>query len=127
MLMRKNDYLLLLFLLFMAGMGYLLHGHATTTDAKILIVQHGQTIIQKINLQNIKTATELKIPTEHGQMIVNVDNDGAYVVSSPCRDKLCVHQGKITRPGQTIVCLPEEVLLTLITPGKESAIDAIIR
>lgn len=125
--MRKNDYLLLLFLFFMAGMGYLFHGHTPATDAKILIVQRGQTIIQKINLQNVKTASEIEIPTEHGKMLVNVDNDGAYVVASPCRDKLCIHQGKITRPGQTIVCLPEEVLLTLITPGKESAIDAIIR
>jgi len=125
--MRKNDYLLLLFLLFITGMGYLFHGQRPATTEKILVVQHGQAIIQKINLQNVTTASEIKIPTAHGQVVVNVDSNGAYVVSSPCRDKLCIGQGKITKPGQTIVCLPEEVLLTLITPGKEGTIDAIIR
>lgn len=125
--MRKNDYLLFVFLLFLTGMGYFLHSHTPTTDAKILIVQHGQNILQKINLQTIKTPTKISIPTEHGHVIVNLDNKGAYIVSSPCRDKLCIHQGKITTPGQTIVCLPEKVLLTLTATGKDGAPDAIIR
>lgn len=125
--MRKNDYLLLIFLLILTGIGYFFHSHTPSNDAKILIVQHGHTILQKINLQTIKTKKEISITTEHGHVIVNIDSGGAYVVSSPCRDKLCIHQGKITKPGQSIACLPEKVLLTLTAKEKEGTLDAVVR
>ena len=36
-----------------------------------------------------------------------------YVVSSSCKDKVCVHQGKIKSAGQTITCLPQHVFIQL--------------
>ena len=125
--MRKNDYLLLVFLIILTSLGYLLHGSTTSTPNKILIVQHDQNILQKIQLQKIQTPKKIEIPTEHGTVIVQIDHNGAYIVDSPCRDKLCIHQGKITHTGQTIVCMPEKVLLTLTAAGKEGALDAVIR
>ncbi len=40
--------------------------------------------------------------------------DGAvYVVSSDCPNQDCVHSGAISRAGQSIVCLPARVAVTL--------------
>ena len=125
--MRKNDYLLLVFLILLTSLVYFLHGSTTATQDKILIVQHEQNILQKIHLQKIQAPKKIEIPTEHGTVIVQIDHNGAYIVDSPCRDKLCIHQGKITHTGQTIVCMPEKVLLTLTAAGKEGALDAVIR
>ncbi|MDE5855798.1 MAG: NusG domain II-containing protein, partial [Anaeroplasmataceae bacterium] len=36
-----------------------------------------------------------------------------YVKASSCKDKVCMHQGKIHSAGQTITCLPQRVFIQL--------------
>ena len=51
--------------------------------------------------------------------------DGALAVTeSDCPGQDCVHTGRITRAGQSIVCLPEQVIVTL--EGKTSAPDVVL-
>jgi len=125
--MRKNDFLLLGLLLLLAGAGYLFSYFGATSAHKILIIQHNDKIVQRLDLKNEKVEKKLAIPTEHGEVIVRYDKDGARVSSSPCPDKICIHQGKITKAGDAIACLPEKVLVALTTPGKEQEHDAILR
>ena len=50
--------------------------------------------------------------------------DGAvYVTSSDCPNQDCVHSGAISRAGQSIVCLPARVAVTL--EGSASDYDLI--
>jgi hypothetical protein len=40
--------------------------------------------------------------------------DGAVeVLSSPCREKICVKTGKVSKPGQWIACLPNKVFVAV--------------
>ena len=125
--MRKTDYLLLTVICLVALAGYLFFHTSDTKTAKELIIQHETKVIQKIDLGKVTAETKLEIPVQDGTLTLFYDKDGAWVASSPCPEKLCMHQGKITRAGQTIACLPEKVLLTITTPGKEAEYDAIIR
>ena len=38
----------------------------------------------------------------------------AYISEADCPDGLCVSQGKISRTGQTVVCLPNRVMLRIV-------------
>ena len=38
----------------------------------------------------------------------------AYMIDADCPDKLCVRQGKISRNGETITCLPNKLTVTVI-------------
>lgn len=50
--------------------------------------------------------------------------DGAIsVINSPCKNKICVHTGYISKGGQTIVCLPERMVVTLVS---EDGFDAVV-
>lgn len=52
-----------------------------------------------------------------------VIQDGtADMISADCPDKLCVDQHAISAVGETIVCLPNKVVLE-VTDGEESAFD----
>ena len=49
-----------------------------------------------------------------GYMLTVEAADGAvYVASSDCPNQDCVHSGAISRAGQSIVCLPARVAVTL--------------
>lgn len=125
--MRKNDFWLILVLAVLAlGSWFLFHSRTADRD-KVLVVQKDQQVIQRIELKKVTSETKLIIPVDHGELVVAYDREGGQVVSSPCPDQVCVRQGKITRSGQTIACVPEKVLLTLTTAAKENDHDAILR
>lgn len=54
-------------------------------------------------------------------------HDGvATMIYATCPDKLCVHQGAISRTGQSIVCLPHRVVV-LVLEGDENPIDSMAK
>ncbi len=54
---------------------------------------------------------------------VCVDDGGAYVSKTNCPDKVCLETGKVDRPGQSIVCIPNRVSISV---KGEKEIDAVI-
>ena len=44
-----------------------------------------------------------------------IENGKAYMKSADCPDETCVRTGKISKRGQTIVCLPNRVSVTVVT------------
>ena len=74
----------------------------------------------------LSTLTEEKKITIDGQyhLTVTLTKDGVSVTESDCPGQDCVHTGRITRAGQSIVCLPEQVIVTL--EGKTSVPDVVL-
>ena len=46
-----------------------------------------------------------------GRNMLCIANGEACIQEASCPDKLCVHMGKISREGQSIVCLPNQVVI----------------
>ena len=51
--------------------------------------------------------------TKAGKLTVAVENGAVRVSESDCPNQDCVHSGAISRAGQSIVCLPARVAVTL--------------
>lgn len=50
---------------------------------------------------------------EIGVMTIEIADDSVKVVDSPCKDKYCMKQGEIDSPGESIICLPGKVKITI--------------
>lgn len=63
--------------------------------------------------------------------LVTIDDGAVYMEYSDCRNQVCVDTGRITRPGDTIVCLPNRVVVEIISRTKggaeDEAIDAVVQ
>ncbi len=71
------------------------------------------------------------------EQIIDVENAGhsnrieikggkAYMIYASCPDQLCVKQNEISYDKQSIICLPNKVVVT-VTSDDESDVDIIIR
>ena len=60
---------------------------------------------------SVSTVVEL----EH--ITVHIDGGEVWVTDADCPDKTCEHTGKVSRPGQSIVCLPNGVVVTVLGEG----------
>lgn len=58
-----------------------------------------------------------------GTNVLRIEDGTAYMTEADCPDKLCVHQGRISKSGQVITCLPNK--LTVTVRGAEGAVDLI--
>lgn len=88
-----------------------------------VITQHGQTV-RTVALTGLDK--ELVIPLDDGtyHLTVRVSGDAAYIADSDCPGQDCVHTGAITRAGQSIVCLPAQVVVSLVSTASD--VDAVL-
>lgn len=54
------------------------------------------------------------------------DGENVWVEDSDCPTRDCVHTGRISRAGQSIVCLPAQVTVQLVGTAAPDAPDVIV-
>ncbi len=59
-----------------------------------------------------------------GSNILEIKDGAADMVEADCPDKLCVHQKAISKNGESIICLPNKVVVT-VEGSEERDYDAI--
>lgn len=60
------------------------------------------------------------VPTHIGPMELEIGGGSARVVSSPCRNKICVKTGAIRRSHSEIVCMPARMVIILESEGADA-------
>lgn len=60
-----------------------------------------------------------------GVSLVEIDAGRVRFVDGPCRQRLCVHQGWIDRPGAVAVCLPNRVVVQVVGRASADVPDAV--
>lgn len=111
-LLQKRDLLLILVLLLIAGAGY---GYNRWRAAGISPVSAQVTVDgQLVETLDLSVNTTVTITGASGGTNVLVVKDGQIWCSdASCPDKLCVKQGKKHLPTDTIVCLPNKMVVTI--------------
>ena len=66
------------------------------------------------NLAEISGVKKVEINTEFGHNTVEITSDGARVTQASCPDKTDIQSGRITKPGQMLVCAPNRVMVRII-------------
>lgn len=69
---------------------------------------------QNVLVRTIKSDSEilnLKLNGTIGDLFLKIENKKATVTDSSCTHKTCVNSGSIANPGESIVCIPNELLI----------------
>lgn len=75
----------------------------------------------------INEDTVFEIETENGiTNILEISDGTAKMISADCPDKICVNHKSISKNNETIVCLPNKVLITVVSE-KENEIDGVAK
>ena len=94
------------------------------SGSQIRIEQRGRLV----GIYNLKEDQQIPIRDVNGQEInrVTIAGGKAYMSEANCKDQLCVKQGKIEKQGQSIVCLPNRVIVTVIQ-GERDSLDSVVK
>lgn len=86
-------------------------------------VKHRGQVVAQVELSSLTEEKTVSIDGAY-HLTVTLDRTGAAVTDSDCPGQDCLHTGRITRAGQSIVCLPEQVIVTL--EGKAPSPDVVL-
>lgn len=93
----------------------ILIGLMLTVGLKIFMKSGNQVVVyvdgEKIGTYNLAQDGTYEIQTEKGYNQIKIEEGTVWMVSADCPDALCVHMGKISKAGETIVCLPHRLVL----------------
>lgn len=117
----RNDIIFIVALLvIVAAIGggfFLLRPEGSTVTATVDGVTYGT--------YSLSVDTVVDIQTGDGQLNRLVIQDGkAYVETATCPDGICASHRSISRRGESIVCLPHKVVIT-ITDGQDDGPDVV--
>ncbi len=121
--MKKNDLILIVAIIFLAGVGFLWnHMQGQEEAAAVIVYVEGE----KKDTYFLSQDGEYEIKTKNGRNLLVIQNGKADVTEADCPDSLCVKQASINKNGETIVCLPHKVVVE-IESGQETEVDAIVK
>lgn len=114
LLNHKNDILLATGILLLAAICFLIFSFSMKEGKYALVTVDGEQVY-KHSLNEDDETVILGANSSNGEQNVLVIKDGkAFVKSANCPDKICVSHRKISKTGETIVCLPHKVVVSVV-------------
>ncbi len=96
-------------------------------DGLVAVVKVRGEVAERVYLDNVQASYELSVEGDCS-VLIGISPDGVQFVHSECPDSLCVNTGELCYAGQSAVCLPARVSLTLesVSGADDSVPDAIV-
>ena len=122
---RKTDQYLIAGLLLVAVtlfVGIRLYGKMTTTEAVAVVTvdgkEYGRYPLEKNHTETIHLS-------DGSYNTFEVKDGYVSMTDASCPDQICVNHSRISKKNETIVCLPDKVVIT-VENGEEAEIDVLV-
>lgn len=108
---RRRDLFLILGLLLISGISLAFILLFRTPGDQVLVEVDGVVY----GRYDLRENTTVRIETgDGGYNVLQIADGYACVTEASCPDKLCVHQHKIRQSDESIICLPNKVVVSII-------------
>jgi len=100
---------------------YTLAEKTQENSINVAVISVGNLEIQRVTLTDNMGMDILNIPEiDCSPDAVEVNNDQIRIKGSTCPQQICVNRGYISKPGETIICLPHKMIIEIeSTNGEE--------
>lgn len=124
--MTKGDKILIIVitLISITSLGFIKNKASGYKEKYISIQINGEEYKKIIFDKNIIGKT-IPIESEFGYNLLEIEDEKVRVIDASCPDKLDVHQGYISSPGELIVCLPNRLVIEIKGPQEINEVDHI--
>ena len=109
--LRKADYIL--FFLFLAAAALVAAvplARSSGSELKVRVISGGDVA----GIYPLDTDIDIEVSRDGHLNIVSIKDNKVHMDSSSCKNQICVYTGEISHAGETIVCLPNYVIVEII-------------
>lgn len=126
MTLTKRDKILIMVLALIALVSFaIIHFAGNVNRVTAAEISADGKLVHRIELHNLTQLKEFTVQGPLGPTVIQVRQGEARILHSPCPDKICVRMGWIKMPGQSAICIPNRILLHIVS--EENQVDSISR
>lgn len=118
--MKKNDWILAVVIVVIAAVILLFQFTRESSGAGVVSVSVDGGIYGTYSLSEDQTVDI------NGTNRLIIENGTARIEWADCPDQICVEHRAISREGESIICLPNQVVVSVVS-GEEAELDGIVR
>lgn len=119
--MKKGDLILILLVLLAAGMTFGIFTFLSGGKSGDVVIYIDGKESGRYSLDEDRT-----VEINGGTNLLAIQDGSAYMKEADCPDQICVRHKAISKNGESIICLPYAVVIS-IEDGKESDVDAVVQ
>ena len=105
----RNDFILIAVIVLVAIISFLIFKLTQKSGMGITVNIDGKTVAEYALDKDLKK----DIVTDYGKNVLVIKNGKAYILEADCPDKICVGHKAISKTGESIVCLPHKLVVTV--------------
>ena len=110
-------------MILVAAAGFLWYNLSKEEGGYVAVIQEGEAIEQF----SLNEEVEYRIELEDGSFnLLKIKNGKVYMQEASCPDQICVNHRPINSVGETIVCLPNEIVLKVVEQSSKPEMDMVI-
>lgn len=121
--MKTGDKIIIVVIVLSLLMGFWVRKIGNANTNKYVLIMADGKVYQKIPLLLDLRRSTIMVKSAEGYLYVEISDGKVRVLDSTCPDKLCVHQGWISNVGETIVCLPNRITISIV--GGNEGVDSV--
>ncbi len=118
-LITKKDFILIV-VLALVSVSLLVFNSFYKKDGETAVISVDGKTVKVLDLSKIDKKAEIEL--ENG-VVITAENGTVCFTESDCRDKVCIGTGKISKAGDTAVCVPNKTVITVI--GESDSFDTV--
>ena len=123
MKLKKYDIIAIICVAVIVIISYITVNLLRNDEADTVVIYVDGKIEKKLDLNKNQ---EYKVNVDNGYNIVRIKDKKVRIKESDCSNQTCVNMGTISKDGQTLICLPHKVEVTIVSDDK-SEVDVIAR
>jgi hypothetical protein len=122
--LTKGDKLLILLIILISISSFAyINRYAFSEREKYVSIQVDGKEIKKVIFDPQLAGNTIAVETEYGYNLIEIGDEKVRVLEADCPDKIDVKQGYISRIGETIVCLPNHLVIEIMGSTSADEID----
>ena len=121
---KKTDLLIIAVLVLISALSCGIYRGVSAGEEVKAEIYYRSELVRTVEL--IKGSEEtFSIPEVPGVVFHRYADGTIAFLESDCPDQVCVHAGRIGTPGQFAACLPNSLVLRVVSAGEEGAADTV--
>ena len=121
--MKKADFIVIAVVLSVVGVLVFFLYFVNADNGRYVQVEVNGEVVETLEL---KENFEKQYDFDGNTNTLVIDNGKASVTQANCKDRICVNHKAISRAGESIICLPHKLVVTILDSNdNDSEIDAV--
>lgn len=111
--------IIILVIITIGSSGFAIYNSQKNYKNKYVEIEVKGKLYKKLPLDNSKRE-QIKVVTDLGENVIEIENSKVRIIDADCKDKICIKDGAISKPGSVLVCLPHKVVVQIKGENTES-------